>query len=662
MHLIDWTIVVGLLVFLTAVAYSTKKYTRSVADFLVANRCAGRYLLTMSDGVASVGAITLIAHFEKFYQAGFAAAWWGSMLLPLSLILALSGWVTYRYRETRALTMAQFFEMRYSRNFRVFTGMLAWFSGLINYAIFPAVTARFFIFFCNIPQYFISVGSLELNVTMGIVMFVFLGIALSFTLMGGQIAAMITDFIQGQLLNIGFLILMIVLLVKFGWPDIVEILRQAPEGKSLLNPFKQGKIPDFHVGFFIMQAFIVVYGYKAWQGNQGYNAAAKSPHEAKMAGVLSGWRSGVSYMTMILIPVCCYVLLHSSLYPEQTQAAQTILAEIKNEYIRQQVTVPVALTQILPVGLVGLFTAIIIAAAISTDDTYMHSWGSIFIQDVVVPLRKKKLSQEMHLRLLRYSITGVAVFAWLFSMLFTINDYIFMYLTITGAIFLGGAGSAIIFGLYWKRGTTAGAWAGMCVGSVLAVTGMVFKNILWPMVSDLQETYTQWQWLQSLPVDFPFNGMEMSFGIALIAMASYLLISLMTKPDPNFDMDRLLHRHKYEIEGEHSQVGKAKRGWKALGITSEFTTGDKTIYFLKIAWTLLWFGIFVIGTIYNLTAGAASDDAWANYWLFYIVLSAFVGIVTTVWFLWGGFRDLADLYKTLRTAKRNELDDGTVLK
>ena len=41
------------------------------------------------------------------------------------MILTTSGWVIYRFRQTKSLTLAQFFEKRYSRNFRIFAGIIA---------------------------------------------------------------------------------------------------------------------------------------------------------------------------------------------------------------------------------------------------------------------------------------------------------------------------------------------------------------------------------------------------------------------------------------------------------------------------------------------------------------------------------------------------------
>ena len=72
--------------------------------------------------------------------------------------------------------MAQFFEIRYSRNFRVFCGILAWVAGIINMGIFPAVTAKFFIYFCGLPQSF-EIFGFQIS-TFAAIMFVELGIAL----------------------------------------------------------------------------------------------------------------------------------------------------------------------------------------------------------------------------------------------------------------------------------------------------------------------------------------------------------------------------------------------------------------------------------------------------------------------------------------------------
>ena len=132
------------------------------------------------------------------------------------------------------------------------------------------------------------------------------------------------------------------------------------------------------------------------------------------------------------------------------------------ERLHDAVRVPLVLTTLLPAGLLGAFAAVMLAAFISTHDTYLHSWGSIFIQDVLLPFRKKPFSQEQHLRVLRWSILGVAGFIFLFSLVYQPTQAILLYFAITGAIFAGGSGAVIIGGLYWKKGTTAGAWTAAC--------------------------------------------------------------------------------------------------------------------------------------------------------------------------------------------------------
>ena len=120
LHWIDWAIIFFVAIFLILLAYRTNRYMQSTADFLAANRCAGRYLLTMAEGMSTLGAISIIGWWQVFYKAGFASGWWSNLSVPVGLIMLLCGWVIYRYRETRVLTMGQFFEIRYSRNFRIF--------------------------------------------------------------------------------------------------------------------------------------------------------------------------------------------------------------------------------------------------------------------------------------------------------------------------------------------------------------------------------------------------------------------------------------------------------------------------------------------------------------------------------------------------------------
>ena len=98
--------------------------------------------------------------------------------------------------------------------------------------------------------------------------------------------------------------------------------------------------------------------------------------------------------------------------------------------------------------------------------------------------RKEPFDKNTHLKVLRYSIFGVAIFIFLFSLLFQQNQKIALFFAITAAIFAGGSGAVIIGGLYWKRGTTEAAWAAMIVGALISVGGVLVKQISMDWLSD----------------------------------------------------------------------------------------------------------------------------------------------------------------------------------
>jgi len=633
---IDWGIVAAVFVFMVAGVCLSKSYMKSVADFLAAGRSAGRYLVSVGQWIAGLGAISIIANFEMNYQAGFAMSWWGLSMAIVILILTVSGWVVYRFRQTRALTMAQFFEIRYSRNFRLFAGIVAFVSGIINFGIFPSVGARFFIYFCGLPQTFTIFG-VAIS-TFAVTMIVLLAMSLFFVFAGGQIAVMITDFIQGVFVNLVFLIVVIFIWKMLSFNQIFEALQTAPPDASLINPFKTSAAKDFNIWFHLIGVFGAIYVVLSWQGTQGYNSSARSAHEAKMGSVLSNWRGIPMVLLLLVVPIGAYTVLHHPDFLSQATQVKAALANIHSAALTSQLTVPLVLTKIFPPGLMGAFAAVMLAAFVSTHDTYLHSWGSIFIQDVVLPLRKKPFAPDQHIRVLRWSIIGVAIFIFIFSLLFKQSQYIFMFFAITGAIYAGGSGSVIIGGLYWKRGTTPAAWAAMITGSSIAVAGIVIHQI---------------------KPGFFVNGQVFWFIAMAGAIVVYVLVSLLGKKQ-QFNMDKLLHRGKYLIEDEYKIVNpQPSKGLKMLGMGKEFTRGDKFIYVITYVWIVAWTLLFIVGTIYNLIH-EVSDYAWMRFWYIYLAINLAAAVIVFFWFTVGGFIDIKAMLSRLRTMSRDQKDDGFV--
>ena len=230
-----------------------------------------------------------------------------------------------------------------------------------------------------------------------------------------------------------------------------------------------------------------------------------------------------------------------------------------------------------------------------------------------------------------------------------------MFFAITGAIFLGGAGAVIIGGLYWKKGTAAGAWAGMITGSVLSLASIAIRQI---------------------NPQFPLNGQVLAFLSMLGAIAAYVGASL-ASGNGDFDLDRLLHRGKYAVADDQVRQANAKPRTllqKALGYDEHFTKGDKFVSGGLFAWSMFWFLVFIVVSVWNIiglnadklpaplsSISAWTTSDWATYYHFAgILLPLVIGIVTTVWFTIGGISDMVKLFRRLDQQHEDAADDGTV--
>jgi solute:Na+ symporter, SSS family len=640
---LDWSIVFAIFLLMLAPLVISRSSVRSVADFLSAGRSAGRYLIAVSSGAAAIGSITIVANFEMNLVAGFSLTWWGMTMGVIVLVATACGWVIYRYRQTRCMTLAQFFELRYSRNFRIFAGFLAFFAGIINMGIFPAVEARLFLYFCGFPP---VVHILGLGIsTFALIMMILLGISLAFVFSGGQVAVLLIDFIQGSFMSIAMLGMVLYFVVAVDWHYIQEALSTAPANASLINPFHTSQVKDFNFWYFLIGVFGFLYGAMSWQGTQAYNSSAENAHEAKMAGVIGLWRGLPQTIMLSFIPIVAYTVLHHPHFSAVAAEVERSISGLQPEAVQSQLKVPMVLRQMLPVGMIGLFTAIAFCTSITNFNSYLHSWGTILTQDVILPLRRRPFTTRQHIWMLRGSILFVGVFIFCFSLIFRQTQAIMLFFAITGAIFAGGSGAIIIGGLYWKRGTVSAAWTAMITGSSIAVGGII--------IHELDRTD-----LGAFNILKKINGQEY-WAIAMIGSSlMYVLISLMSRGKP-FNLDKLLHRGAYAIAEDQHVVTQASKRWRWLGMGKEFTTRDRIIYLANYVWTFAWFTVFVVGTIYNLTH-EVSDGAWMTFWKVQLGVNISLAVITVIWFTTGGFLDLRRMIARLKTRTRDHNDDGFV--
>ncbi len=669
MHWIDWLIVIASLVVLAVLAVRSMKYMRKVADFLAADRAGGRYLITSADGMAGIGLISLVAYAQKFRHAGWAIFWWNEMAWLVLTILSISGFVFYRYRQTRAFTMAQFFEMRYDRRYRIVMGIVCWFSGIVNYGIFPAIGGRFFVCFLGLPEKVWGIPSYPL------VMFLFLGAALFISAGGGQVLNMVTDAIQALFTYTMCVVVAITVLCMFHIDDFRAALCSNPEGRSFINPFDTANMPDFNIWFFLINLYMCVVGYGAWQGNQGYAASAINPHEAKMGNILSTWRKiSITHFNTVFALGAFTILL----VPRFANTATAALNSIANlpAAVADQMQMPMAISLLLPIGIKGMFAAVLFYYMLSTDTTYIHSWGCIFVQDIVLPLYHKPVSQKTHILLLRLSLACVAIFAFFFSWLFQQGDYINMFQMATGGIFNAAAGCAIIGGLYWKRATRWAAWAALCVGVPLALFNIFLMDVRgWHWMRELLLTWFPTNQTLLDAVDkCPLGAAYRSLIILLLCELSYITVSFLTCKKP-FDLDKMLHRGKYadetsrKLEQSNTAIPWYKRLF--LGFDNEFTFRDKCISVSASCWAYFWGGAFlfisgwnVLGWLFPGVIPMWPDSWWFHWLMFYLTMFTVLAPITAVWMTCFTIRDLRRMFKLLDERQKNntqdDSDDGTV--
>jgi solute:Na+ symporter, SSS family len=669
MHMtgIDWAVVAGVMALFVTMAAIANLLTKSVSDYLVAGRSAGRYMLTIASGMEWIGAINIVAMFEVYYTGGFPCMWWVMLSTPFIVYMCVSGWGVYRYRETRSLTIAQFLETRYGRHVRLTAGILSWTAGMFNFGFFPLISARLFISLIGLPEHFM-LGHFQCS-TFVLLAGLLVTIPLGFIAMGGHTSVMVSNFMQGLFTNVAAVIIVsVVFFTVFDWDKITHCLMAVSKpGASFLDPLHSSDTKDFNAWYFMIGIVSAWYGAMSNVPSQAFLGSGKSAHEQRMGYLLGqiNWQGLLVFFMVIALCGLCVMHGHDTLSTEIAGKVNASLKAVPAE-MQGKVLVASTLPYLLPKGLVGLFCAVLMAALISSHNGFMHAWGGVLLQDIILPFRKKPLSTKAHIWALRGTIATVGLVAFLLSISFHPKQSILMLFAAVNSIWLGPAGAVMLGGLYWKKGTARAAMTTLVAGSAV---GAVFFALQqgWPHWHTAVEHYWINLGLRPLPSgeEFPINGQYCFLINIVFSTLLYVAVSLLTGKE-DFNMERLLHRGRYALQDDALPQLRPTRWWQTIfGITPMFNRRDRVTAYVIVGWFLLWLGVFAVGTGYGLLSLTGrvpeiSVTHWARFWHVYLWISFGLLVVSTLWTGVGGLRDLGSLIHGLRTGRRDFSDDGTV--
>ncbi|MBO4648838.1 MAG: sodium:panthothenate symporter [Lentisphaeria bacterium] len=534
----NWLIVIVPFAAVLYMAFHSRKYIRGVPDFLAGGRICGRYLLSVGSMEAGLSVLTLASYVEVHYRTGFSTGFWGSIGAPISLVLSLTGFCLYRLRETKAMSMGQFLEMRYSRSFRLFCAFLRTSVEMMTNIIVPAISARFFIYLLGIPHQ-IEIFGFKVQ-TFAVVIFVVLSLAVTILLSGGALALLITDTIQGLLTYpIIFVFTMFILMNFSWWDEIVPVMADRIPGESFINPYDINSLRDFNLFAVFVTVFSNIMNRSVWFGG-GASSAARTAHEQKMAGILGAWRNGFNPLFYLLLAgLILTVMNHVNYAPKARKIRVEMCARVADEIITDQklkdqvkertaaipeqrhiigkdkplsekknldtpymdtaletlgttpegkakfqefrtlynqLRLPIFIRNVLPGSLIGIFILLMLMLMVSTDDSWMFSSSMTIVQDIIIPLRKTPLPPEQHIRLVKLLTVLVSIWFFFGSLFMKQLDFIQLYTIIVAAVWTGGAGSVMLGGLYTRFGTTAGAYAAILTGAVISGGGLLVQR------------------------------------------------------------------------------------------------------------------------------------------------------------------------------------------
>ncbi|MFR6024847.1 MAG: sodium/proline symporter PutP [Oscillospiraceae bacterium] len=446
-----------LAVILIGVAFA-KRANKSSEDYFLGGRTLGPWVTAMSAEASDMSGWLLMGLPGVAYWCGVADAAWTAIGLAVGTYInwLITSKRLRRYSErVKAITLPEFFSNRFHEGGKVIMTIAALFI-----LIFFTVYASSCLVTCG--KLFSTLFGFD-YIPMMIVGAVFV---LLYTIIGGFLAESASDFMQAVVMIVALIVVVTVGCISAGGvDDVITNAKQIPgflEFFGMATPVTDANgvqqivngVPQFgeRAGY---SAMTILSGLAWGLGYFGMPQVLLRFMAIRQERELTRSRRIATVWVLISLTVAVFIgIMGRQLFPTDLTTA----SDAENVFILLS-------TNLLPPILAGLVMAGILAATISSSDSYLLIAASAFAKNIYQGLLKRDATDKHVMWMSRLALLIICAIAIVIAL--DEDSVIFTIVSFAWAGFGATFGPLMLFSLFWKRINRAGAIAGMISGGVM---------------------------------------------------------------------------------------------------------------------------------------------------------------------------------------------------
>ena len=440
--------------------YYAKRANKSSEDFFIGGRSLGPWVAAMSAEASDMSGWLLMGLPGVAYFYGISDAIWTAIGLAvgtyLNWLLVAKRLRKYSYVAGNAITIPDFFSNRFKEKNKIILTI----SSLIILVFFSVYVGSCFAT-CS------KLFSTMFNADYTAMLIVGAAFIIIYTFLGGFLAESVSDFMQAIIMIFALVVVLISGTAAAG--GLNAVLANLKEIPGFLDFFGMGNPTMGAEGLQLVENGKAVFGEPSDYGflkvistmswGLGYFGvpqvllrfiAIRKSDEIKLSR-----RVATVWCVISLASAVAIGLIGRSLYPVEPSLLSASGAE--NIFIHTA-------TMLLHPLFAGLVMAGILAATISSSDSYLLIAASAFSKNIYQGIMKKEATDKQVMTISRITLIVLAIFGVLIAL--DENSVIFNIVSFAWAGFGAAFGPIMLFSLFWKRTTRWGAVAGMLSGGV----------------------------------------------------------------------------------------------------------------------------------------------------------------------------------------------------